>query len=133
MQLGAHAEKKIVGEIDPAPIGRAQPIFAHEMRGRERAFFEINDPEQILVIAQTAAAPLHVRLLEIDVVRKFLVSARLVFHARGDVFPLLALHAAFPETRPEALVKLLITGEKTRFEHRGFGEHLRVRLRERFA
>ena len=60
MQFRAHAQEEIVGEIDAAAVARAQPILAYEMRGGQRAFLEISDPKQILVIAQAAAAPLYV-------------------------------------------------------------------------
>src|SRR5262245_27683354 len=99
MQMRPHAQQEMIGRVNPLPVAHAQPILADEMGCGEGSFLETGDPQEILIIAQAAAPSLHVWLLKENVVREFLMASRLIFHAGGDVFLLVALHAVFAESR----------------------------------
>ena len=101
VQVGAHAQQEIVGRFDAALVGFAQPVFADELIGRQRAFLEERDPEQVLVIAQSAAAALHVRLLHVNAVAVLRVARGLVVHPQRDVLALETTDAL----RAEAIAK----------------------------
>ncbi len=103
------------------------------MGGGECSFLETGDPQKILVIAQPAAASFHVRLLEENVVREFLMAACLILHARGDVFLLVALHTVLAELRAEVLEKLRVARQEPRLEHCRLGQHVSIGLRDGFA
>src|SRR5438067_34891 len=56
MQIGAQAQEKIVRSLDTPLVAFAQPVFADELVGAQRAFFEVGHPQQILIITQSAAS-----------------------------------------------------------------------------
>ena len=70
-----------------------------------------------MIIAQTAAAVLNVRLLHVNAVSKFVVTRFLLVHARGDVFLLESEHAFVAKLIAKFARELAFAGEKTRFEH----------------
>ncbi len=133
MKVGAQAKEKIVGRFDPLAVGFAQPVPADEMRRGERAFLEKCHPKKVLVIAQAAAAALQVRLLHVDAVAKFRMPRGLVLHAQLHIFPFAAPHAVFSKLFAKAARQMRIAGQVTRFQHGGFGEHVRVRQADRFG
>ena len=63
----------------------------------------------------------------------FCVAPRLIFHAGGDVFLLVALHTVLSESRAEMLEKLIVARQVPRFEHGRLGQHVAIGLRDSFA
>src|SRR6476660_7857831 len=81
MQVCAQAQKKIVRVLDSALVAFAQPVFPYELVRAQRTFFEVGNPKQILIVAQSATAALQVGLLQINAVAEFFVPGDLVLHA----------------------------------------------------
>ena len=86
MQFGPHAQQKIVGGLELLALGLADKFLLLQFPQRARAVFEERHPQQVLEIAQAAAAVLDVRLLHAGRIAVFGVPRRLVFQPRGDVF-----------------------------------------------
>src|ERR1043165_1891876 len=103
------------------------------MRGRENAFLEKRHPKQVLIIGQTAAAALQVWLLDVNRVAKLGMTRDLILHPPLDVFANVAAHAVLPKGLAKSSCQGGIARERARFEHRGFGEHVLVRLRDRLT
>ena len=75
MQVCAQAQKKIVRTLDSALVAFAQPVFPDELVCAQRTLFEVGNPKQILIVAQSATAALQVGLLQINAVAEFLCRA----------------------------------------------------------
>ena len=85
-----------------------------------------------MVIAETAAAAFEIRLLHVNAVAEFTVTRFLIVHAELDIFAFRSDDTFGPELLAKLASKLAVAGEKARFEHRRFGEHVAVRLGQRF-
>ena len=114
MQRRAHAQEKIVSCVEAALIGLAEPVPSDQMRRRERAFFKISHPQKILVIAQSAAAAFHIRLLHVHAVAELRVSRGLVLHAQFQIFAFESDNAFAAKLCAKRLDELSIAGEETR-------------------
>ncbi len=132
VQIGANAQKEIVGRLDPSLIGLTQPVSANQVFCRKRALLKIRHPKQVLIIAQAAATALHMRLLQINAVAEFVMPGRLILHAQFRVFAFVTGDTFRPELFAKLIRQLGITGEIPRLEHRGFRKHIAVCLRDRF-
>ena len=93
----AHPQDEIVSGIELALLGRFDEAALAQFGEFPRAVFEERHPDQVLEIAQPTAAGFHVGLLQVDGVAEFLVTSPLVFHARGNVFVLVAFDATLDE------------------------------------
>ena len=93
MQIRAQAQKKIVRLLDPALVAFAQPVFAHELVGAQRALSEVGDPKQILIVTQSAASAFQIGFLQIHAVAKFFVASDLILHAQPDIFAFVTVDA----------------------------------------
>jgi hypothetical protein len=90
MQLRAHAQEKIIGGLQLLALGGAHKLPVLQIRQRPRPVFEERHPQQVLKIAQAAAAVLDVRLLHARGIAVLGPPRRLVFQPHGDVFLLVA-------------------------------------------
>ena len=133
VKVGAEAQEKIVGHLDPPPVRFAQPILANQVRGGERAFLEESHPKKILIIAQASAAALEMRFLDVNAIAKFCMARRLILHAQLDVFPLVAAHAIFPEGLAKTPGQFRVARDLPRFQHRGFRQHVGIRQLDGFG
>jgi hypothetical protein len=97
------------------------------------AVFETGHPEQVLVIAQAAAAILDIRLLHVDHVAVLGVPFGLVLDARHQVGLDVGLDALLLETGLELGIERLVAPQEARVEQRGFGHHLLVGLGDGFV
>ena len=86
MKFRANAEQEIVGAVELLALGRRHQLRIHECLGGAQAPFHFADPQQVLIIAQAAAAVFDIRLLEKRGVARFFVPFALVGHAPGQVF-----------------------------------------------
>ena len=132
MQIRADAQKKIVSSFDLTLVRLAQPIFSYQVMRCQLAFSEKCHPEQVLIIAQTAAAVFHIRFLHVNAIAKFLVARKLVPHPQFDVFAFVTGHAFGSKLFPKFPRKIDIARQKPRLEHRRFGLHVLVGLRDCF-
>ncbi len=128
VQLGADAQEVIVGAIELAALAFVEQLFFDQAGRGLDALLEEGDPEQVLVVAQAAAAVLDVRLLHVDGVAEFLVALGLVADTVLDVLVLVADHAALDELAAKFLEKLLVAGDEAGLEQRGLGKHVGVGL-----
>ena len=71
MQVCAQAQNKIVRALDSALVAFAQPVFPDELVCAQRTLFEVGNPKQILIVAQSATAALKVGLLHVNAVADF--------------------------------------------------------------
>src|SRR5262249_4760217 len=94
MQVRSQTQKEIVGAFDASLIAFTQPLSSYEWICAQRALFEVGDPKQILIIAQSATAALQVGLLQVNAIPEFFVSGHLILHAQLDVIAF-ASHDAF--------------------------------------
>ena len=130
MQVGAQSEEKIVGHFDSALVRFAQPISPDQVRRGEGTFFEIRHPEQILVIAQTAASVFEIWFLHINAVAEFAVTRLLIAHSHLDIFALRAGDAFGAKLIAKLVRQGAISGQEPRFEHCRLREHVAIRLRQ---
>ena len=132
MQVGAQPEQEIVGRFDPALVGFTQPIFANKVPRRERAFLKIGHPEQVLIIAQTAAAAFDVWFLQINAVAEFFMARKLVLHPLFDVLALITGHAFYSKQFSKFPGQFCVAGQMSRLEHRRLCLHVAIRVGDRF-
>ena len=78
------------------------------------AFLEIGHPKEILIIAQTAAASFHIRLLQVDVVLMFRVPRNLIIHPQLDVFAFVSPNAFCAEVFAKSGDQSIIAGDVAR-------------------
>ncbi len=130
VHLGPHVEDVVVGRLDLLALARLEELLLLEARRGADAVLHLGDPEQVLVVAQAAAAVLHVRLLDEDGVAVFGVAVGLLPDAPGQVFLLLPLAAqAFLRERLLELVpKLLVAADVAPLQERGLGLQVGVGL-----
>ena len=88
MQFRAHAQEKIIGGFQLLAFGGADKFARLQFRQRPGAVFEKGHPQQILKIAQAAAAVFDVRLLHAGGVAVFVAPAWPGLPAAGQcIFP----------------------------------------------
>ncbi len=88
VQFRPHAQQKTVGILKLFALGFADEFLLLQFRQRPRAVFEKSHPQQVLEIAQAAAAVLDVRLLHRRGAAVFRAPRRLVFKPHRNIFPL---------------------------------------------
>ena len=98
------------------------------MRRGQGAFFKIRHPEQILVIAQAAASVFEIWFLHVNAVAKFAVARLLIAHSHLDIFALGTAYAFGAKLIAKLASQRAISGQKPRFEHCRFREHVAIRL-----
>ncbi len=88
MQFRPHAQQKIIGGLKLLALGVADKFLLLQFAQRARAVFEKRHPQQILKIAQAAAAVFDVRFLHAGGVAVFRAPRCLVFQPqRQCIFP----------------------------------------------
>src|ERR1700757_2350497 len=112
MQVCAQAQKKIVRTLYSTLVAFAQPIFPDELVCAQRTLFEVGNPKQILIVAQSATAALQVGLLQINAVAEFFVSGYLVLQPQLDIVPFVSDNTFRTKLFPKFFRQLVITGEK---------------------
>lgn len=90
VQLRPHPQQVIVGGLELLALARHHQLVLFQVGQRPRAVFEERHPQQILIIPQSAAAVLDVRLLHARRVAKLGPPRGLILQARRDVFVLVA-------------------------------------------
>ena len=98
VQLGADAQEKIVGAVELPALGFVEELLLDQAGGGLHALLEEADPEQVLVIAQAAAAVLDIGFLQINGAAVLLVALGLVLDALGNVLVHAGLDAFLDET-----------------------------------
>jgi len=86
MQLRPHAQKKFVGGLQLLAFGLADEFAILQLAQRAGAVFEKRHPQQILEIAQTAAAVLDIWLLHTGGIAVLAAARGLILKPRGNVF-----------------------------------------------
>ena len=132
MQLGADAQQEIVGAVELLALGRRQQLRIDESLRVGQPPLHFSDPDQVLVIAQAAAAVLHIRFLEKRRVARLFVPVALVAHAPGQVFLFMAVQAAPLEGLLKFREERLVAAEKARLQQRGLRPQVAVGLRHQF-
>ena len=86
MHLGAHPQQKIVSGLELPALLLAEKLPRDQILQRPRPVFEESHPDQVLEIAQPAAAVLEIGLLHRGGVAKLGPPGGLVLKPRGDIF-----------------------------------------------
>ncbi len=128
VKLGAHAQQEIVGAVELLALGGGEQRRVDEGLGVGQPALDAADPEQVLVIAQAAAAALDVGLLEKGGVARFFMALVLVADAPGQVVFFLAVQAAPLEGLLVFGEERLVAGQPARFQQRGLGAQVVVGL-----
>jgi phospholipase C len=97
MKLGSDSLQKIVSSIDGTPIALGDVLALNQFSRAHDAVPKIADPLHILVIAQSAAAIFHVRLLHKHRASVFPMALFLIFQAPPQVVAHLSSHAMVKE------------------------------------
>ena len=91
MHLRADTQQEVVGGFQLLALALADEVVCLQVLERAGAVLEEGHPEQVLVVAQAAAAVLEVGLLHGGRVAELGAPRGLVVDAHGDVFRLMAL------------------------------------------
>ena len=126
VQLRPCAQQKIVGGLKLLAFGLADKFPLLQFAQRARAVFEKRHPQQVLEIAQAAAAIFEVRLLHAGRVAIFGAPRQLVFQPQGDVFFLEAVHTFRHQRLLKFFEQRLIARDQPRLDERRFGLHVGV-------
>ena len=86
MQFRPRAQQKIVGGLQLPALGFADKFLLLQFAQRARTVFEERHPQQVLEIAQAAAAVFDVRFLHARGIAVLGPPRRLVFQPHRDVF-----------------------------------------------
>src|SRR4029453_12866620 len=89
-------------------------------------------PKKILIITQSAASALQVRLLQIYTVAEFLVPGDLVTHPQFHVFAFISIDALRTKLPPKFSCQFGIACEKPGFQHGSLCAHVLTGLSDRF-
>ncbi len=126
MQFGSHPQQKVVRGFELFALGFADEFAFFQFAQCPRAIFEERHPQQILKIAQAAAAVLDVRLLHAGGIAEFGMTRLLVGDTLGNVFFLKPVHAFVDDDALKLFEQCLVTDNQARFDERGFGLHVGV-------
>ena len=127
MQFRPRAQQKIIGRLQLPALGFADKFLLLQFAQRARAVFEKRHPQQVLEIAQAAAAVFDVRLLHAGRVAELGAPRRLVFQPHRNVFVLETGDAFVDERFLEPGEQRLLADDEPRFDERRFRLHVRVR------
>jgi hypothetical protein len=133
MQFRADAQQLVVRAVELLALGGGQHAGLDEVLHGAEAALHPAEPDQVLVIAQAAAAALDVRFLQEDGVARLGVAVGLVGHAPLEEFLLVAVHAAAGEDFLELGEEGLIAAEEARLQQRGFRAQIGVGLRDQLG
>ncbi len=133
MHLAAEAEDEIVGGLDLLALAALEQAGFLEAEGVLDSPLELGDPEEVLIVAEAAAAGLDVRLLDEDGAAQLLVPLFLLGDAPGDVGLRLSLHAFLGKRLFELLPELFVPGEEAALEQGGLGLQVGVGLVDQFG
>ena len=128
VELGADAQELVVGAVELLALANREHAGVDEILAVFKSALHPPEPEQVLVIAQAAAAVLDVRLLQENGVARLLVPFALVAHAPFEEFLFMAVHAAVDEDFLELGEERFVAAEKARLEQRGLGPEIAVGL-----
>ena len=132
MQVCAQAQKKVVRTLDSALVAFAQPVFPDQLVCAQRTLFEVGNPKEILIIAQSATAALQVGLLQVNAVAEFFVPDDLILHAQLDIVAFVSDDAFRTKLFPKFSRQISVASEKPRLQHGSFCAHIAVGLRNGF-
>ncbi len=132
MQFRPDTEEEIVGAVELLALGSGEELLIDEGLSIGEPALDLADPEQILVIAQTAAAVLHVRFLERNGTARLVVPVALIGHAPGEILLLVAAHTLAIEGLLEFVKKGFIPGEIARLQQGGLRAQIAVGLGHQF-
>ena len=126
VQFVADPQQKIVGgfELFALAVADQPPFF--KFRKRTGPVFEKRHPDQVLEIAQAAAAVLDVRLLHRGRIAELRPPRFLVRQPRLDIVILESAHASRQHHRFHSLEHLLVTGDEPRLDQGGLRLHVAV-------
>jgi hypothetical protein len=133
VQLVAHPQQEIVGGLELAPFVLIDPVAGLELGQRARAIFHQRHPQQVLVIAQPAAAVLYVGFLHAGGVAKLRPPDSLIFQSRSEVVVLLPTDAALQERLLQTREELFVADHQPGLEQRRLGQHVLVGESHRFV
>ena len=128
MQLVAGAQQERIGRLQFLRVGFADLLFGFQILNQPQAAFEVHHPAEILVITQTAAAVLDVRLLHGHRTAVFVAARRLIFDALGNVFVDKRLHAFVVHLPLHPAKQSRLAGYQPGFYQSRFGLHILVGL-----
>lgn len=121
VQFVAGAEEEVVGVVELACFGVVDELFSFEFLEGAGAVFEEGHPEEILVIAEAAAAIFDIRFLEEGGVTELGAARDLVFDSGFDVILLLIDDAASEDGGLEFFEEIEVTIDEAGFDEGGFG------------
>ena len=127
MNLVADAQEKIVGGFELLTFAGADHFLLLQLAEGTGAVFEKGHPDQVLIIAQAAAAVLDIWFLHESGIAKFRASRRLVLHAGVDVFVFMPGNAFGQNRFLKFVEQSLASGDEPRFNQRRLGLHVAVR------
>ena len=133
MHLIAHAQQKVVGLFEFAQTFAADQIMLDEILQVRCAQLRIRHPDQVLVIAQPAAARFHVGLLNERRVFVLGVACGEVALAKVKKFNLATDHALLVVALLQLIEGFRLSREQTCLDQRGLRLIILVREAERFA
>ena len=126
MQVVAHAQQKVVGGFELFPLAFADQPALFQFGQGPRPVFEKGHPDQVLKIAQTAAAVLDVRLLHRRGIAELRPPRLLVRQASLDMPVFGPAHAPGQHHRLHVPEQLLVAGDKPRFDQRRLRLHVAI-------
>ena len=126
MHLGADAQQEIVGGFQLLALAFADEVVRLQLLEGTDAILEEGHPEQVLIVAQAAAAVLEVGLLHAGGVAELGAPGGLVGQAHGDVFLLVPDDTFADQGLLEPLEQLLVARDEPRLDERGLGLHVAV-------
>ena len=127
VHLRADAQQEIVGGFELLALAFADEFVRLQFRERAGAVFEERHPEQVLEVAQAAAAVLEVGLLHGGRVAELGVAVGLVLEAHRDVFGYVAFDAFGRRGSCwNLLEQRLVARDQPRLDQRGLGLHVAV-------
>ena len=120
VQLVANAVDEVVCGFEFAECGDGEQLAFDEVLETTAAALHAGDPLDALVIAQAAAAFLHIRFLQEDRVRVFFMSAAHVLAAQFEESRLAFVDAFLGEAGLKISEQLSVAADKARIHERGF-------------
>jgi len=124
VEFVADAEQVIVGGFELFALGLADEFALLQFGEGTGAVFEEGHPDEVLVIAQAAAAVLDVGLLHGGGIAEFVVAGGLVIQAGGDVFVLVTINAFVDDGLLQFFEQGFAAGDEPRLDEGGFGLHV---------
>ena len=128
VHFGPNAQEEIVALLERPAFRIPEEPLLDQFGGSVQALFEVTDPDQIMIVAQSAGAILHVGFLHEDAPSVLFAGLRLIGQAPRNVFAFPPTHAVCFKLLPELVEELAVAAQIARLEQRSLGHQIGIGL-----